>query len=182
MPGSTPSAGRVYNPFIMRLSCSSIRTGIQHPIAVLLLLWFVGLGCLLGCLSHAQAASIHESGVSKHTGMSMGDEMPNGQGAGQQHDCCRARMASNKDVKNETGKSLRTSLPSSSDSQCCPLSATNGSGVAHKPRAAGEATQAPVLNTTQPRMDMPAQAAPSDNSLSLPNRGHTHLRYCVFLI
>jgi hypothetical protein len=166
----------------MRLSFPSIRARIQHPIAVLLVLWFVGLGCLLGCITHAEAASTDESCASQHTGMTIGDGISSGHKVGQQHDCCRARMASNKQVGNEMGRSLKASLPASSHSQCCPLSAANASGVAHKPRAVGEATRTSILNAAQPLINIRAKAAPSHNSFSLPNRGHTYLRCCVFLI
>jgi hypothetical protein len=168
----------------MRRSFSLIEARIKRPTAVLLVLWFAGLGCLLSCINRAEAAALHESGASQRAGMLTGDAVSHGHSVEQHHhhDCCHAHTASSKPAGKDTGTRLTTLPVSSGNAQCCPLYATNASGVAHKPRAAGEAAQTPILNAALPLSDMQAQAAPSDNSFSLPNRGHTYLRCCVFLI
>jgi hypothetical protein len=168
----------------MRLSFSPVKSRIQRPFAAMLVLWFGGLGCLLGCINDARAASYDESGAAQHGGMSMSGGMASGQMVAGHHECCRARRASSRRASKskETTGSLTTSPSSSSHTQCCPLSAAGVSGVAHKPRAAVEATQTFLFNAAQSWLEMQTQAAPSNDSLSLPNRGHTRLLGCVFLI
>lgn len=164
-------------------------------LAVSLSLWIAGAGCLLGCQSMVASATaniVDEPPAEGHH-LSMivsGDACATNQG----HDCCAKKKAATQARAAEpTGKpSLQTAaLISQTESltpqpsggmRDCPL-ALNRAVVVTK-TSGGKQVSAPIA--------LPLKALPVETSTEqlnsvtpvarLPNRAHTYLRCCVFLI
>ena len=71
--------------------------------------------------------------------------------------------------------------PPSGSMNCCPLNSAAAT-VTTKPRASDTLVAASVERTSLPAFPGNAETSPLTSPLRLPNRGHTYLRCCVFLI
>lgn len=143
----------------------------------LLAFWIAGTGCLLGCERMVAAAN---HGTHLDT-IVAGDSCASQKG----HDCCAKRNNSKSlpVTVSETPSSIDFFLPSKDASGAfgCPLAA-NRAVVLGK---AGT-IQPPAVETIGARLPLYSSVnelrASTTETLFPPNRGHTYLRCCVFLI
>ena len=153
-------------------------------------LWIAGAGCLMGCEGMvAAAASVPSSIPAAHSGHSAGRNATS-VAAGQScsstgsHSCCAKKSADPKSAK-RTSKSDMTLVTFGSSSsgmvKDCPLRV--GKAVIAAKVRTNEVAAAPVLaHSNLPAAYVPESTSPLSSPIRLPNRGHTYLRCCVFLI
>ena len=179
---------------IMRF-LSSIRI-VRVSLALAVALWMAGFGCLLGCENMVSAQPSTESASSANsTAIVVTGEAC---ASMQSHDCCAKRKANStaKAVAKPTADkgqvvasagnipsdslflALGTNIPSMMD---CPL-AVNATAALTKARPDQSHLALPsrteVASLSNPSEQISAFARP----LRLPNRGHTYLHCCSFLI
>jgi hypothetical protein len=126
-------------------------------------LWWGGLNCLAGCL-------IAPSGLAAESHCSMSSE----------GDCCHSRAGSENDPALESVGAPSTLLQPLA---CCSLESYLAEMSRDmRPRATDGAVFAAVLSLIEfiPESEPPIQLP--DRWARLPDRGSTHLLYCVFLI
>jgi hypothetical protein len=158
----------------------------RWAIAVALILWCAGAGCMLGTYAHA-AMRDHglpqaEAGGMALTGLSA---------AAGTHSCCKARHSSQHApaiahrYASVATELYEIALPESSNSSdamsCCPL--TSGTFVVTARQSvsgdhASEATKSDAPAFVLAHIDATPRALP----LRLPNQNQTYLRCCSFLI
>jgi hypothetical protein len=181
------------------LSLSSFRI-VRFLLAPLLILWVAGAGCLLGCegmIATAAAAAIGQNAsaapqsnhhstivVSGHA-CSSGGSASSSVEVNDAHNCCKK---SSTEVEPQapqlsTGEAnlIQFGASSSGMMKDCPLAGSKAVVVTKSRR--GEASDSPVVaHSYLPAQDSLEQPAPLSTPPLLPNRGHTYLRCCVFLI
>jgi hypothetical protein len=158
---------------------------IRSGLAVVLGLWVAGAGCLLGCEGMMTTAASERDGVAHHA---TGDLslVVSGEAcaSAKSHDCC-AKQKQHAQPKTQTGKEQAGTLietgPSSSDMSACPL-AMSRTDVAAKISGGETSSAISVVNPNLPNQNLLEQTAPLVRQVRLPNRGHTYLRCCSFLI
>lgn len=167
-------------------SLGSIRI-VRVTLALAVAFWMAGAGCLLGCESMIAAASSGEpqSQFSDLTVVASGDACA----SMRSHDCCAKR---NKHAQTSHSTTPATDATSTSafalvlghtptSMRECPLAVTATAVLSktnHNPSAG------PLL-LARPSGFIPQveeQTRPLSQQIRLPNRGHTYLRCCVFLI
>ena len=175
----------------MRL-LSSIRI-LRVGLALAVALWMAGAGCMLGCenmVSAAAASELHPATKSSELVVS-GDACASMQG----HDCCAKRGG--KSVAQSPKKSAKSHAPvedaqpgglttsqfeaTSSGMFDCPL-AINANAALTKPRPDQSSVALLSHGLTPSVSNVNEQTISFARPLRLPNRGHTYLRCCVFLI
>ncbi len=150
----------------------------------MLALWVAGTGCLFGCEMRAQAAD-------ETTKLASGDAFTLVSGdvcaSAKSHDCCAKQNRSNAtetdhQLVGSTANALVGYGQSSSGLvEPCPM-AINATAVVSKVRTT-KYVSLPAIN-----YDIPAARTKEEQHLSLsthfplPNRGHTYLVCCTFLI
>lgn len=158
---------------------------IRVTLAIAVALWMAGAGCLLGCENAVMAASSLSVAVSDSPTVS-GDACA----SSRSHDCCAKRKSISSHPQRAPGitsnlpvNTLASGLgaipsPSMAD---CPL-AVNASAVVSRARQDQSSDGIPLdrLNVALPVLR--EQVLALSSPLRLPNRGHTYLRCCVFLI
>jgi hypothetical protein len=162
---------------------------VRFVLAPLLSLWIAGAGCMFGCEvmaastapgSSPEKHSSHHSGR-KATIVASGDACS----SSSSHSCC-AKSASEtqrpiKRASNSDTTLLTVGGSSSGMMKGCPL-AVSRAAIAAKTRD-NEVAAAPALaHSALPAENFLEQTAPLSTPLRLPNRGHTYLHCCVFLI
>lgn len=162
---------------------------VRLLLATTLSLWVAGAGCILGCEGMiASAASgggieaTHHSDKGQ-TVVASGDACSSGE-ASKSHDCCKKSPDSvtpATPTKSSNASLLELSGSSSGAMNGCPLAVSRASVVA-KTRET-DLNSAPALaQSVLPELESAERTAPLSSPLHLPNRGHTYLRCCVFLI
>lgn len=170
-------------------SLSSARI-VRFVLAPVLSLWVTGAGCMMGCGNMMAAAAnsttaneaLHFHGHS--TIVVSGDACA----SAKSHDCCAKRKSEVKPAAKSrarqtaaTGTTLINSGESSSGMEGCPLAVGKAAVVTKS--ASRDVNDFTVDAPASFSVDDPAkQAVPLTTPLRLPNRGHTYLRCCVFLI
>jgi len=173
----------------MRLlsSIRILRVGLALPVA----LWMAGAGCMLGCENMVSAAAPSDN----HRATKGSELIVSGDACASMHghDCCAKR--SGKSVAQSAKKSAQSharveNAQAATTSQFettstgmfdCPLAMNaNAALTKSRPDQSNVATLSPgltpsVSNTSEQKISF---ARP----LRLPNRGHTYLRCCAFLI
>ncbi len=154
---------------------------IRCVLALALILWVSGAGCMFACGNMVQAAE-HASASTLANVVVSGDACA----SAHSHDCCASHGAkastSSKKAKAPTSVALATGMSgATSTMESCPL-AVNATAALSKARAdqsidALVAARSELLNSRIAEQPI-ALSVPS----LLPNRGHTYLRCCVFLI
>jgi hypothetical protein len=169
-------------------SSSSARI-VRLVIAPLLSLWVAGAGCMLGCENMIAAAAtdslVNAGEQAGHHGTLVvsGDACA----SSKSHDCCKKKpvQVAEKTHGPETqdhGAALVSSSGSSSETMKeCPLAVSRTVVIAKK-RAVEVNAQPTVAHAVTPPQNFVEINAPVSSALRLPNRGHTYLRCCVFLI
>ena len=131
--------------------------------ALILVLWFTGFGCFMGCEMNASAAPAAKSEASETA-----DSCPMAS-----HDCCQ-KPEGNHPTSVETIPEHRNA-PS-----CCPLT-----GQAADPARKVSNLDTPLAATGN-GLSFELNVHPvlkfSSNNLPIANKGSTHLRCCVFRI
>ena len=154
-------------------------------VAATLVLWVAGAGCLLGC-EGMMTATASESSVGTHDTNSDLNLVVSGEAcaSAKSHDCCakRNRGAQRKAqlLEKQTATLVETD-PSSSGMTACPL-AMNRTVVAAKKSTDETRSATTVSRANLPTENLIEQPDPVVTQLRLPNRGHTYLRVCSFLI
>ena len=169
---------------------------VRLLLAPLLSLWVAGAGCLLGCESMVAAASSLNPAAVERSGPSLtivasGDACSSGQN--RSHNCCKKNSKRSQDSKRSPQNSLaesdvrriETALVFGSESSSgmlgnCPF-AVSRTAVISKTRGS-DLSITPILVQTIVPSNRVEQTASLSSPLRLPNRGHTYLRCCVFLI
>ena len=163
---------------------------VRFMLAPLLSFWVAGAGCLLGCEGMAAAAS-NEPPNSSHQTKRTPTIVASGQAcsSAKSHGCCSSKAG--EPVTSETkapqataekpnGKPIASRRPSSGPVSC-PFAISRAVAVS---KAQGGEKNAAVLSahSTPETQGFAEQLVPLSRQLRLPNRGHTYLRCCVFLI
>ena len=168
---------------------------VRFLLAPLLIFWVAGAGCMLGCegtvaaatateqqpstaLHSAQAVTIVASGHACSSGTSSSHQINTS------HSCCKKDSAEVKPkaLRSSTGFATLVQSDSSSSGMMkdCPLAGSKTAVVIKSGSGNSEASPA-VAHSYLSAQNFLEQAPPS-TSPRLPNRGHTYLRCCVFLI
>ena len=157
-----------------------VRGKIVKTLAIALMFWCAGAGCIV--VSYAKGAmSEIDSSAATDT-----HAMPHMSGVMDAHACCKAkRKGAKRSSSAESTPSEFTQLTipepvQSNAMNCCPL--TSGSIVV-APRSTSN-DEAPALAQTfsSPFNPLTSYKAPVAIPLRLPNRAHSYLLDCVFLI
>jgi hypothetical protein len=154
-------------------------------LAATLVLWVAGAGCLLGCEGMMTAAA-SESFTQAHHGNGDLNLVVSGEAcaSAKSHDCCAKRNHSAQPKAQPTGKQAATLIetdPASTAMSDCPL-AMSRTVVVAKSGARETSSATIVANANLPTQNLIEQPAPLISQVRLPNRGHTYLRCCSFLI
>lgn len=166
---------------------SSIRS-VRVTLSLVVALWMAGAGCLLGCGNMTAMASASEQHSTETAEViSTGDSCAAMHG----HDCCAKRAAktsteeapadSNEAPANADAAVLEHDGVSSS-AMDCPMAVTATAALS---KVQQHDDTSIVLTADSPRAifsNLTEQGRTLAPPLRLPNRGHTYLRCCVFLI
>ena len=154
-------------------------------VAATLVFWVAGAGCLLGCEGMMSAAATESPASMNHANRAL-NLVVSGEAcaSAKSHDCCakRNRGAQRKAqlLEKQTATLVETD-PSSSGMTACPL-AMNRTVVAAKKSTDETRSATTVSRANLPTENLIEQPDPVVTQLRLPNRGHTYLRVCSFLI
>ena len=168
----------------MRL-LSSIRV-IRVSLALAVAFWMAGAGCLLGCeqMVNASAATAVASPASPTTIVASGSACAS---AHSSHDCCAKRGNAS---KSKTSAKPSAKAPSEKPESVeaipvsmmdCPLAVTATAALS---KAGSDQASAALPDSSARTVlaNLAEQTTAFARPLRLPNRGHTYLRCCVFLI
>ncbi len=163
---------------------------VRVVLAMALSLWVAGAGCMMGC-GNMMAAGAHSSTANEalhsyghSTIVVSGDACA----SAKSHDCCAKRKSEVRSPPKSqprqtatTGTTLVNSDEPSSDMEGCPLAVGKAAVVTKSANADVRGSKAAAPESFSANT-YPEQAVPFTTPLRLPNRGHTYLRCCVFLI
>lgn len=156
---------------------------LRSTLAVALILWCVGTGCIIVSYAHGAMNGADNAGAeSARHSLGHTSAMVDG------HACCKSHHSSKSKAssRSESFTSLeRVTLPEAPSpagaNSCCPL--TSGSFVVTTRAQTNDDNGAAAAQTN---LHLPslsnAQSAPLATPLRLPNQNQTYLRCCVFLI
>ena len=169
-----------------------VRVGLAFAVAV----WMAGAGCLLGCektvaaaTDEARSTATSSTATNSLTVVASGDTCA----SAQSHDSCASHRRRN------AGRSTPRSSPPAAASQAaaptfgvelaapssmmmdCPL-AVNATAALSKANSDTARTALAHNHASAPAPFFQEQASALSPPPLLPNRGHTYLRCCVFLI
>jgi hypothetical protein len=159
---------------------------VRSGLAMALGLWVAGAGCLLGCEGMMTAAAASESAGSARYAKSELNLDVSGEAcaSARSHDCCAKR---NHRAQTKAPPSEKQAAPlvetesSSSGMAACPLAMSRTLVAAKK--SGGETSSVTIVaKANLPALSLLEQTTPLVTQLRLPNRGHTYLRCCSFLI
>jgi len=158
-------------------------------LATSLSLWIAGAGCFLGCEGMIASAASGGSAESTHHPNKSPNVVASGHAcsAGEtnkSHDCCK-KSAENLKPAAATSSSdallLGLSSSSSNTMNGCPLAMGRAAVVAKTRESDLNSAQA-LAPTVLPNLNSAERTSPLLSPLRVPNRGHTYLHCCVFLI
>jgi hypothetical protein len=173
---------------------SSIRI-VRISLALAVAFWMAGAGCLLGCENMVSAATATEIASPNPPAIVVTGEAC---ASMHSHDCCAKRNAHSaaKAVTNPTSDkrqfvadsgekipadSFLAALVANFPMMECPL-AVNASAVLSKAGSDDSNIALPSGSEIASLSNLPKQTSALARPLRLPNRGHTYLRCCSFLI
>lgn len=159
---------------------------VRVALALAVAFWMAGAGCLLGCENMVTAAARSEttSPANSPTIIAEGDACA----SMQSHDCCakhetkraQSSLASGtRDVPSAVAAA--TELTTSSSMTDCPLG-MNATAALSKAKQDQSSNALLLTRANGSLSHLQEQATALSPPLRLPNRGHTYLRCCVFLI
>jgi len=154
-------------------------------LAATLVFWVAGAGCLLGCEGMMAAAASENSAVAPHAKGDL-NLVVSGEAcaSAKSHDCCAKQNHRTQPKAQRLEKQTATLIetdPSTSGMEACPL-AMSRTVVAAKKITDDTRSATTVANAILPTRNLIEQPHPVVTQLRLPNRGHTYLRVCSFLI
>ena len=157
----------------------------RSVLAPLLSLWVAGAGCMLGCEGMVAAAASMKASSGHHsrrttTIVASG----NACSSRKSHDCCRKSSDEGR-PKASQSKSANTALIESGRSSAGPMAcpfALSKTAVVTKAHGGDESASPVFAGLSLSAQSSLEQTAPLSTPLRLPNRGHTYLRCCAFLI
>ena len=168
---------------------SSMRI-VRVALALAVALWMAGAGCMLGCenMATAAAANDHHMAAEATVIVASGEACA----SMRSHDCCArsaSRSSKSQTIKTHSNAKAVThdtiaheSVAASSAMMDCPL-AVNAMAARSKPRPDQSGSTALLSAGARPAVSNPIeQPIAFTRPLRLPNRGHTYLRCCTFLI
>ena len=163
-------------------SLSSIRI-VRVVLALAVAFWMAGAGCLLGCENMAAAANSVTTMPSSSVPIIASGEACASMHA---HDCCAKHGRQRTSTVSAESRNLQPPLTANlggtpGSMMDCPL-AVNATAALSK---AKQDQSGSVLLLTSSNSSIPSlqeQASALSPPARLPNRGHTYLRCCVFLI
>jgi hypothetical protein len=176
----------------MRL-LSSIRI-VRVTLSLAVAFWMAGAGCMLGCENMVTAAARSDtaSPANSSTIVAAGEACA----SMRSHDCCakhgsrpapsarpKSRSAANsKTIETRASTAMTAELGAAPTSMMdCPLAVNATAALSKaKPDQSSSALLLNGANSSIPQLQ--GQALALSPALRLPNRGHTYLRCCVFLI
>jgi len=154
-------------------------TKTTKALAIALMLWCAGAGCLI--VSYAQASTVSsaeaEASESAHTSAGMASHKS----------CHGAQQRNNReaaDAKSATAGVDQISFPAPSRSEamnCCPLT-SRSIVAASRVQGLDDHKSAPAANLADDLKPFSASSTPLAVPLRLPTQNHLYLRGCVFLI
>lgn len=164
---------------------------VRFVLAPVLSFWVAGAGCMLGCEGMVAAASPEQPNASHHakrtsTIVASGHACS----SAKSHSCCSAKSSesttSESKAHQATAPKVSDQNPvasgrSSSGPMNCPFAVSRAVAV-NKPQGSEKKSAAVLAHSTPVTESFAEQLVPLSRSLRLPNRGHTYLRCCVFLI
>jgi hypothetical protein len=150
-----------------------------------LALWVAGAGCLLGCEGMVAAAASQGSSAEHHaTGDVNLVVSRDACASAKSHDCCAKKQQKVQTREHSRGKQAATLVQresSPSGMSACPL-AMGRTAVAAKNGSHEESPTTTVAVSNLSFENFAELTAPLAKQVRLPNRGHTYLRCCSFLI
>ena len=174
---------------MVRLAHKTLRGGL----GLVLSFWIAGAGCMFGCSEMALASTdlrAAESAVESLATVVSGEACA----SSGSHDCCArkrsAEQARTQKSKNRVSLQLATLLSASESLGSipsrrvreCPLALSRAIAVTKgNNQKFGQTIAALPASALTSQMSMEFQAA-VEPAARLPNRGHTYLRCCIFLI
>ena len=154
---------------------------VRLTLAPLLAFWVAGTGCLFGCEMQVQAADETTSHAAGQAFMLVsGDACA----SSESHDCCAKRNRSKaKETDHQLNGNALVGLGQSSSRlmESCPM-ALNATAVVSKVRTTKHISLAAINYDIPAAHTQDAQRVSLATHLVLPNRGHTYLVCCTFLI
>jgi hypothetical protein len=165
---------------------------VQMLLAPLLAIWIAGGGCMLGCEGMVAAAT-HDPDAnamqhSAHTSTIVASGHACASGETGNHNCCKKSVENvapeigpDRGPRNESSAATILSSVPSSGMMDCPFAIGRSATVA-KTRSADVSAAPQLLQSTLHFQSFAEQTTRLSSPLRLPNRGHTYLHCCVFLI
>ena len=167
---------------------------VRFLLAPLLSFWVAGAGCMLGCQGMVAAATANRqsSSHSGHggapivaSGHACSSGGPSAEASRESHDCCKTSTTEAKPQAEGLSPGVPSMLQSGASSSGtmkeCPLAGSKVAVVA-KSRSGGVPAAQLIAHSYRPAQNFLEQPTPLSSTPLLPNRGHTYLRCCVFLI
>ena len=165
---------------------------VRGSLGLALSLWIAGAGCMFGCQTMTAFATTRDEAGEHEPSLAAivsGDACA----ASGSHDCCAKKKAEakTKNANNRLTLKLATlisqseslnTVPSSGGREC-PLALSRAIAITKRSDNNKQSATPAVIAVTTPAIPVPAeQHAALSRPSRLPNRGHTYLRCCVFLI
>ena len=167
---------------------------VRGSLGLALSLWIAGAGCMFGCQNMTAFAATGEKAVEHESSLAAivsGDACA----ASGSHDCCAKKKteagAKTKNANKRLTLKLATLISQSeslntgpsSGGRECPLALSRAIAITKRSDNNRQSATPIVIAKTTPEVPVPtAQHAALSRPSRLPNRGHTYLRCCVFLI
>jgi hypothetical protein len=152
---------------------------VRFVLAPALALWIAGTGCLLGCNKNVLAAT--STGQLHHANTVVAADACASQKA---HDCCakRRKRAAAPPVETNRDTAINFFTPTgNTGTRGCPLAANRAVVLAKSESMQPPAVMA-IASLAERRIAPPESSFGHTERHIPPNRGHTYLRCCVFLI
>lgn len=156
----------------------------QSFLVLALSLWVAGAGCMLGCEGMVARANARQEVAQGRTTTDLAVIVSGDACASKSHDCCASRRhkrtAEPIDTR-ATDSTVEASPESSTGMQDCPLAVNRGAVATSTKRSHSHvAVIAAAPNAVHQHFS--ELVSPVSAKLRLPNRAHTYLRCCAFLI
>ena len=152
---------------------------VRYALVPMLSFWIAGTACLLGCSvqaaqSQTNAPSDDHAVVTAHESCA----------SSKSHDCCAGKQASTQDTSETKSVAEIALTPQGGTSGTmgeCPLG-IRATAVISKVGQEQTTIVLPLPSVPSVAPAVPEHTSPVIDPLRVPNRGHTYLRCCVFLI
>ncbi len=158
---------------------------VRVTLALAVALWMAGAGCLLGCENGIAAASTNAAQPAESQAVVISGTACAAHSAGAKHAAKSSRSKANNHSKTTRRSSASAETlafgASRSSMMDCPL-AVNATAALSKAGPDTAKVGLALTNVSEPLLNSLEQRTTLSRPLRLPNRGHTYLRCCVFLI